>query len=214
MKQPVDADEAFINAHTVLEYPALVPGILLYLATEITPLWQASEAFLHSHNVAPPFWAFAWPGSQALAVYVAQNPALVAGKRVLDFAAGSGLAAIACARAGAVVAAADIDPLARVAMRMNAAVNGVALDILAEDVVGQDCRWDVILCGDVCYEAPMAAHILPWLRRCAAQAVVIIADPGRNYAPKGDFIELARIRVPTSLDLEEGTNRDVTVMQL
>ncbi|OYV32420.1 MAG: nicotinamide N-methylase [Acidocella sp. 20-61-6] len=203
-----------MRAHTVLECPALVPGILLYSATEITPLWQASEAFLHRHNVAPPFWAFAWPGSQALACYVAQHPALVAGKRVLDFAAGSGLAGIACARAGAMVEVADIDSLARVAMQMNAAANEVVLDILTEDVVGQDCRWDVILCGDICYEAPMTAHILPWLRQCAGQAVVIIAEPGRSYAPQGDFIELARICVPTSLDLEEGTSRDVTIMQL
>ncbi len=208
------ADERFIRQFTALSSPAFVPGILLHLATEITPLWQASEAFLAQHNIAPPFWAFAWPGSQALAHYVRSHPTLVAGKRVLDFAAGSGLAAIACAQLGADVEAADIDRLARVAMVMNAAVNGVAVRVLADDVVGQDCRWDVILCGDVCYEAPMTRHILPWLRRCAAHALVIIADPGRAYAPRAGFTELARLEVPTSLILEETTSRNVVLMQL
>lgn len=191
-----------------------MPGILLCLATEITPLWQATEAFLQQHNIAPPFWAFAWPGSQALAHYVTANPHIVAGKRVLDFAAGSGLAAIACAKLGAEVEAADIDRLAKVAMGMNAAANGVALEVLAEDVVGQDCRWDVILCGDVCYEAPMTRHILPWLRRCAAHALVIIADPGRAYVPRDGFTELARFVVPTSLVLENATSRQVVLMRL
>ncbi|HQU05241.1 MAG TPA: 50S ribosomal protein L11 methyltransferase, partial [Acidocella sp.] len=145
---------------------------------------------------------------------VTANPHIVAGKRVLDFAAGSGLAAIACAKLGAEVEAADIDRLAKVAMGMNAAANGVALEVLAEDVVGQDCRWDVILCGDVCYEAPMTRHILPWLRRCAAHALVIIADPGRAYVPRDGFTELARFVVPTSLVLENATSRQVVLMRL
>ena len=91
-----------------------MPEIALHLATEITPIWQATEAWLEREGVAPPFWAFAWPGSVAMARLILDRPALVAGKRVLDFAAGCGLAAIAAARAGAaLVEAAEIDPLAR-----------------------------------------------------------------------------------------------------
>ena len=115
----------------------LVPEIVLHLATEITPIWQATEAWLTETGIAPPFWAFAWPGSQALARISSDMPELAAGRRVLDFAAGCGLAAIACAKAGAVsVEAAEIDPLAIAATRLNAAGNGV--DVLAEtrDVVG------------------------------------------------------------------------------
>ena len=162
----------------------------------------------------PPFWAFAWPGSEALAHHVAVNPALVAGKKVLDFAAGSGLAGIACARAGAaLVEAAEIDPFAAAAIALNAAENNCDITVLLDDVVGARCRWDVLLCGDVCYEAPMARHIMPWLRRCAAQAVVLMADPGRKYAPSHDML-LARYEMPTSLELEDTESRWVGLMRL
>src|SRR6185437_12243301 len=160
----------------------LVPEIALHLATEITPIWQATEAWLAMHNVDPPFWAFAWPGGQALARHVLDNPAAVAGRRVLDFAAGCGIAAIACAMAGAAsVEAAEIDPLARAAIALNAKANAVTIAVPDADIVGVPCRWDLILCGDVCYEAPMTAHILPWLRRMAQQTTVWLADPGRTY---------------------------------
>jgi predicted nicotinamide N-methyase len=192
-----------------------VPEIHLYLASELTPLWQATEDFLRQHNMQPPFWAFAWPGSEALALHITQNPELVRGKRVLDFAAGCGLAALACLRAGAAhVEAAEIDPLAAAAMRLNAEANGVELEVLLGDIVGTPCRWDVILCGDVCYEAPMTRHILPWLAACAREVPVIIADPGRKYLPSARGKALAEIVVPTSLELEDTQQRIVTLFQL
>ncbi len=213
MKPALNA-AAFIRQHTTLTCPAFAPGIYLYLASEITPLWQATEDYLSRHNIAPPFWAFAWPGAQALVWYIRSHPALVAGKTVLDFAAGSGLAAIACAQAGAQVEAVDIDKLASAAMALNAAANGVNITILEGDIVGSACRWDVILCGDVCYEAPMAGHILPWLRECAAKACVIIADPGRAYAPRDGLTEMARVSVPTLLELEDTPSREVVLWRL
>jgi predicted nicotinamide N-methyase len=209
------ARRSFVIHHTALGCAKLVPSIKLHLASEITPLWQASEAFLETHNISPPFWAFAWPGSEALAWYVTANPGLVAGLRVLDFAAGSGLAAIACAKAGAArVAAAEIDPLACAAIRLNAGLNDCQVAVMEGDIVGQACAWDVILCGDVCYEAPMTRHILPWLRQCADAATVIIADPGRAYAPPDGCTTIAGIDVPTSLDLEDATSRRVTLLRL
>jgi predicted nicotinamide N-methyase len=204
----------FILGHTALGHSALVPDIKLYLATEITPLWQATEMFLEENNIAPPFWAFAWPGSEALARYVTDQPQLVAGRRVLDFASGCGLAAIAAAKAGAAVEAAEIDPLACSAIALNADRNGCPVKLLEGDVVGQACRWDVILTGDVCYEAPMTRHILPWLRDCARTASVIIADPGRTYVPQKGAQALARMQVPTSLELEDATSRLVTLLRL
>ncbi|HWX47583.1 MAG TPA: 50S ribosomal protein L11 methyltransferase, partial [Roseomonas sp.] len=139
----------FIAAHTALARPALVPEIELHLATEITPIWQATEEWLAERDIEPPFWAFAWPGSQALARLILDGAIPVAGRRVLDFAAGGGLAAIAAARAGAArVEAAEIDPLAIAATRLNAAHNGVAVEATAADVVGQPRRWDTVLAGD------------------------------------------------------------------
>ena len=209
------APEAFLRANTALSRARLCPDIALHLATEITPIWQATESWLRETNTEPPFWAFAWPGSEALARHIRDHPALVAGKRVLDFAAGCGLAAIACVQAGAAaVDAAEIDPLAIAAIALNAAENHVRINAFGEDVVGSPCRWDVILCGDVCYEAPMTAHILPWLRNCSARAEVWVADPGRAYLPRSGMIEQARYTVPTTVELEDRTERTVTLYRL
>ena len=205
---------AFIRAHTEPGRAALVPEIVLHLASEITPLWQATEEWLAARNLDPPFWAFAWPGGQALARQVLDHPGLVAGRRVLDFAAGCGIAAIACARAGAAsVEASEVDPLARAAIALNAGANDVAVG-LAADVVGEPCRWDTILCGDVCYEAPMTARILPWLRAMAREAAVIVADPGRAYLPRVGLDAFARYVVPTSRELEDREEREVALYRL
>jgi predicted nicotinamide N-methyase len=205
----------FIRRNTVPGTAPLVPEISLHLASEITPIWQATEDWLNAHAVNPPFWAFAWPGGQALARHVLDNPGVAAGKRVLDFAAGGGIAAIACARAGAaLVEAAEIDDLASAAIRLNAAANGVGVTVVESDVVGSACRWDLILCGDVCYEAPMTGHIMPWLREMARMADVWIADPGRAYLPKAGLSEIARYRVPTLLELEDRVERDVVLYRV
>ena len=208
--------EEFVAQHTEISRAPLVPEVALHLASEITPIWQATEAWLAEQNIEPPFWAFAWPGGQALARAVFDQPSLVAGKRVLDFAAGCGIAAIAAAQAGAVmVEAAEIDPLALAAVRLNAALNGVAVATPPGDVVGAPCRWDVIFAGDVCYEAPMTAHILPWLRGLvAAGAEVLIADTGRAYLPKAGLDPIARYSVPTTRELEDRDSREVTIHRL
>lgn len=206
--------EAFVRAQTVVDRAPLVPEIALHLASEITPIWQATEDWLAKRNLEPPFWAFAWPGGQALARHILDHPELVAGRRVLDFAAGGGIAAIACARVGATVEAAELDPIAGCAIRLNAGVNAVSVEVTIGDIVGAACRWDLILCGDVCYEAPMTAHILPWLRQLVGSAEVWIADPGRAYLPRGGLTALAAYRVPTTLELEDRTERQVVLYRL
>ncbi len=205
---------AFIRAHTVVARAPLVPEVRLHLATEITPIWQASEDWLQRAGIEPPFWAFAWPGAQALARSILDQPSLVRGRRVLDFAAGSGLAAIACALTGATVEACEIDPMAIVAIRMNAALNDAVVSPVAGDVVGQTCRWDLILCGDVCYEAPMTRHILPWLRAMTRSCEVWVADPGRAYVPVYNLDLLGTYDVPTSMELEDRTMRRTRISRL
>ncbi len=207
--------QAFIAAHTTLARAPLVPEILLRLATEITPIWQATEDFLRCHGLEPPFWAFAWPGSQAMARHVLDHSGCVAGRRVLDFAAGGGLAAIACALAGAAcVDAVEIDPVATAATVLNAAANAVAINAFTADLTGTPNRWDLILCGDVCYEAAMTGRIMPWLRAMAAAgAEVWIADPGRAYLPAG-LHPFARYDVPTTRELEDTDMRRTTLYRI
>ena len=207
---------SFIRAQTAIETPSLVPEIRLHLASAVTPLWHATEATLEAKQLPPPYWAFAWPGGQALARYLFDHPALVAGKTVLDFGAGSGLVAIAAAKAGASRSiAAEIDPFAIAAMRLNAELNQVAIETEARDIIGDDQGWDVILIGDMCYERPLAERLTPWLRQLAARgATVLLGDPGRAYLPKTGLTKLADYAVPTSLDLEDRTVRETVIWQL
>ena len=209
--------QAFIVANTQLAATQACPEIRLHLATEITPLWQATEDLLRRTNLAPPYWAFAWVGGQALARYILDQPELVAGRRVLDFAAGCGIAAIAAAIAGAQSAeAAEIDPMAMAAIGLNAQANGVAVGLTDRDPLDGDGEdWDLILAGDVCYERPMAETVFAWLRRAAAGgATVLMADPGRAYLPATGLLRVAGYTVPCSLDLEDRTSRDVTIYRI
>lgn len=208
---------AFIRANTALTAPPLVPEIRLHLATEITPLWQATETMLATSQLPPPYWAFAWAGGQALARYVLDHPELVRGRDVLDFGAGSGLLSIAAAQSGArSVSAAEIDPVAAEAIAFNAAVNDVAVAIDTTDIIGRrPAPWQVILVGDMCYERPLAERLTNWLRELAQDGVtVLLGDPGRNYVPKSGLEALARYRVPTPLDLEDREWREGVVWRL
>jgi predicted nicotinamide N-methyase len=207
---------AFIQAQTAIAAPPLTPEIRLHLATEITPIWEATEATLAQMNLAPPYWAFAWAGGQALTRFLLDHPDWVKGKRVLDFAAGSGLSAIGAAKAGAAhVQAAEIDGYAIAAIALNARINNVAIDLVREDLVGVEPRWDVVLAGDVCYERPMAERVIAWFRALAGRGVdILMGDPGRAYLPQSGLVELARYQVPTSLELEDRTMRETIVWRL
>lgn len=211
---------SFIAAQTRPARAPLVPEIQLHLATEVTPLWQATEATLARHNLPPPYWAFAWPGGQALARHVLDDPEFVRSRRVLDFAAGCGIAAIAAALCGAEVTAAEIDAVAAAALAMNAALNGIAITVARADLTAREPAaaardWDVILAGDVFYERPMAGRVWPWLVGLAASgATVLVADPGRAYLPKDGLLELERYIVPTSRDLEDRESRETRVFRV
>ena len=195
----------------------LRPDILLWQATEITPIWQATEEWLQRNGVPPPFWAFPWAGGQAVARLIGDDPALVAGKRVLDFAAGSGLIAIAAMKAGAAaVTAVEIDPFAVAASVMNADLNGVVITALAADIIGQRLPdVDVLLAGDVCYERPFAEAALAWFRDLTRAGIkVLVGDPGRAYLPAQGLDKVATYRVPTTRELEDREVRETNVWQV
>jgi predicted nicotinamide N-methyase len=205
--------ENFIRANTALSAPPLVAEVRLYLASEVVPLWRKTEQELEAEGVSPPYWAFAWAGGQALARYVLDHPDVVRGRRVLDFGSGSGLVAIAAAKAGArSVLATDVDVFAAAACRLNAKANGVRLKVTAEDVIGTRGDWQTILIGDMCYERPLAERLLDWLRaRAAAGVTVLLGDPGRTYFPKTGVERLELYRVQTTRDLEDREIRETGV---
>ncbi|MGH7014475.1 MAG: class I SAM-dependent methyltransferase [Stellaceae bacterium] len=211
----MSSEADFVRGNTAVATPPLVPEIRLHLATEVTPLWQATEAALRQAQLPPPYWAFAWAGGQALARHLLDHPALVAGRRVLDFGAGSGLVAIAAAKAGARVTAAEPDRFAVAAVALNAALNDVAVAVETGDVLAEDTDWDTVLAGDMCYERPLAERLIPWLAaRARSGALVLLGDPGRAYLPTRGLETLARYWVPTPLDLEDREARETTVWRL
>jgi predicted nicotinamide N-methyase len=209
--------EAFIRANTKLLSPPLVPEIKLHLAEESLPIWQKTEEELGQMNVPPPYWAFAWAGGQALARYLLDNPHCVAGKRVLDLGSGGGLSAIAAKQAGAAaVMAADIDPMALVAIGLNAAANSVAIETTTDDLLARPpAAVDVVLVGDLFYERALADRTLAFIEAAAAGgALVLIGDPQRNYCPKDRFATLAEYRVPVTRDLEDAEIKKTAVWRL
>ncbi|HKR89056.1 MAG TPA: methyltransferase [Phenylobacterium sp.] len=208
MIEPTPAGRrAFVAAHTRLQRPPHTPELELHLADEITPVWRMTEEALEEIGLPPPFWAFAWAGGQALARYLLDHPQIVAGKQAVDFAAGSGIVAIATLKAGARrVLAADIDLFCEAAVGLNAQRNGVSVDFTADNLLDlPPPAWaDVILAGDICYEKPLAERVLAWLGEArAAGATVLIGDPGRSYFPRQGLEKLAEYQVPTSRELED-----------
>lgn len=221
MSDPHAAD--FIRANTrPLAVPSL-PLITLYQADEVTPLWLMTETDLSTERLAPPFWAFAWSGGQALATYVLEHPETVAGKRVLDLACGSGLVGIAAARSGAArVWCNDIDPYAEAAVALNADLNGVHIDFLSGDLLAgssgavvDSLNLDVILAGDICYEKSMTDAMLTFLGSARAKnATVLVGDPHRTYFPTTGFRKLADYCVRTIADIEDAAEKPAAVWEL
>jgi len=207
----------FILANTRLQAPPHTPELRLHLADEVTPIWRLTEEELGELGLPPPFWAFAWAGGQALARYLLDHPGEVAGKRVLDFATGSGLVAIAAMKAGAAeVLAADIDPFCAAAVALNVDANAVAVAFTDADLLDAAApAADVILAADICYEQPLAGRVMAWLGAARARgARVLIGDPGRSYFPKSGLVHLAEYRVPTTRELEDAEVKRTSVWTL
>ena len=207
----------FVQQNTAVARPPLVPEIVLHLATEVTPIWQATEESLARFGTPPPFWAFAWAGGQALARYLLDHPETVAGREVLDIGSGSGIVAIAAAMAGAArVVAAEIDPFAAAAIGLNTALNGVAIAVETRDLLDRAAAgWAVVLAGDVCYEEPMSSRVIGLLRRTALRGrLALLGDPGRAYLPREGLVELARYDVPTSRELEDREAKEGIVWEV
>ena len=211
----MELDE-FIRANTVVEAPPLVPEIRLHLATELTPLWYATESYLNLQNIGAPFWAFAWVGGQALARYILDRPSVVEGLYIVDIGSGGGIVSIAAALAGAKhILALDIDPMAEMVCRMNAELNGVSDQITTEtaDAITYDLSpFDLILVGDVCYtrgeSKELAAHVQ------AEIAPVLFGDPGRQFMPRKDLEHLAAYSVPTSKEIEADDISEASVWRM
>jgi len=208
---------AFILENTRLQAPPHAPELRLYLADEVTPIWRLTEEALEEMGLPPPSWAFAWAGGQALARYVLDHPHVVAGKRVVDFATGSGIVAIAAMKAGAAeVLAADIDVFCGAAVALNAAANGVTVTFTDANLLeAPPPAADVFLAGDICYEQPMAGEVMGWLGEArAAGAEVLIGDPGRTYFPRSGLVKVAEYEVPTTRELEDFEVKKTSVWTL
>jgi predicted nicotinamide N-methyase len=200
-----------VCASTELRTTPFVPEVMLYCAEDAYSIWEFTDS---GDGTAPmPFWSFPWAGGQALARYVLDHREFVAGRRVLDVAAGSGLVAIAAAKAGArEVVANDVDPFATAAQQLNAGVNGVSIQVSTADLLDEDADADVVLAGDVCYERGLADRMLGFLSRARLRgAEVLLGDPGRSYLPRERLEQVATYDVPTTLALEADQLKRTTI---
>ena len=215
--QTLEGRRAFILENTRVQPPPHTPELTLHLADEVTPIWRLTEEALAEIGLPPPFWAFAWAGGQALARYVLDHPDEVAGKRVLDFASGSGIVGIAAMKAGAGhVLASDIDPFCGAALAVNAELNGVRIDFTDQNLLAAPPPdVDVILAGDICYEKPLADQVMDWLAAAHVRGTrVLIGDPGRSYFPRVGLEKLAEYEVPTTRELEDREVKKTAVWTL
>lgn len=206
-----------VLSRTRLQSPPVVPELRLHLADDMDEAWASLQEELDDGELPPPFWAFAWLGGQAVARHVLDAPALVAGGSVLDLATGSGLCALAARLAGAVsVLAVDVDAFAIEAVGLNAAANGLDVEARCVDLLDtMPPAVDVVLAGDVFYDAVMSERVQPWLLAAArAGSRVVVGDPGRHYLPRALMTELASYDVPTTRELEGVEVKTVRVFEL
>lgn len=197
-----------VLAHTRLSAPPLVPEIPLHLASHSHDIWQSIEEGTADDHSKRPYWAFAWPGGQAMARYLIDNPALVSGRRILDLGCGSGIGAVAAMRAGAGKALAnDIDPLALVAARLNAEANGVVVETSADDILGEvPAGIDVILLADIVYEPDLNIRVAGFIEMAIRRKLpILFADRGTTRLPVRPLEKLAEYKAdvcPTMVDMQ------------
>jgi predicted nicotinamide N-methyase len=209
-----DVPAGFVRAHTHLRPPFAVPEVQLHVADDVVALWEAMETEGGGAGEAPPFWAAAWPGGQALARYVLDSPEVVAGRRVLDLGSGSGLVAVAALLAGAAsVVASDVDPFSHAAIALNAEANGVrGIEVVGDVLDDGPPDVDVVVAGDVCYDREMTERVLPWLWAAwTGGRTVLLGDPGRKYLPGEGLVAVAEYDVP---EVDDGQSRRTTVWRL
>ena len=197
---------SFVLRHTRLRPVPGLEELRLHLADEVLPLWRAAQLETGDPDAPLPYWAFAWGGGLAIARHLRDHPEAVAGRRVFDLGAGSGLVGIAALLAGAAsVTASDVDPFAAAAIEINARANGQRLAIVKRDVLDDEPPdVDVVLAGDCWYESLLAERIQPWLRRARAHGLdVLLGDPGRRYLPADELQGIATYEVRTTTELED-----------
>jgi len=206
--------QAFLSRVAPLTQTYLCSEIKLHLGKDLDQTWSYHEQYVQQQGLPPPYWSQVWPGGQALARYILDNPKFVAGLRVLDVGSGSGLCAIAAAKAGArTVQVADIDIHACRTVMINAHVNGVQLKTICSDLIGtQGDQWDVVLAADLWYERFLALRMTTWLKELSQSGVkVFLGDLGRAFLPRPGLHELAQYKVP---DLNNQEQRGMSLVRV
>ncbi len=207
---------AFVRDRCRLVPVPAIPEIRLYLADDVYGLWEQTERELRRGELPPPFWAFAWPGGQALARHVLDHPETVAGRTVLDLGSGSGLVAIAAAMAGATrVVASELDPIAVWAIRLNAQANGLVVEVTGDVLDTDGGTAGAVLAGDIWYERTLAARALGLLLRARDRGAIVLAgDIGRAFLPRAQMRQIASYQVPVPAELEDEPVKTVRILTL
>lgn len=200
--QPPSA--TWIREHTGITRPFLVPELKLWLATETSPLWRASEFDLEGWGIEEPYWAFAWPGGQALARYLLDHPQICVGKKVVDYGTGSGIVALAAAYVGAAeVLAVDIDPWSAAVVSLNAELNQLSVTPKVQDMTSRPpVHGDIVILADMSYDREMAETVKLWIQELRSNSVtVLLAEPNRGFLDTTIFERVAEYQSPSDIDV-------------
>jgi len=186
----------FIRENLTLKPAPSVREISLYTAHPASGLTRLAGT---DEDDEPPYWAYPWGGGIVLARHILDNPQIVRGRRVLDLGAGGGIVAIAAAKSGAAkVLAGEVDRVGRAALALNAEANGVAVEIIENDLLfGPPPPVDLILVGDLFYEQALARRVVAFLDRCVESGIeALVGDPGRTTLPRSRLTTLAEYPTP------------------
>lgn len=179
------------------------PQISLWLVEPETMRRPFSQEEINNIQENPAYWAFCWASGQVLARMILARPEWVAGKKVMDFGAGSGVVAIACALAGAKeIIACDIDQHAMTACQANAALNSVQLRT-HNDLFNFNEPLDILFAADVLYDQAN----LPLLDAFISKAQEVVVADSRikdfDYPPYRPISCSVSSTVPDLDEIEE-----------
>ncbi|XP_041378953.1 electron transfer flavoprotein beta subunit lysine methyltransferase-like [Gigantopelta aegis] len=184
----------------------MTPELKLHLITPKCKLWWSKG---DNSPFCDPYWAFYWSGGQVISRYILDHPSQFLDKCVLDVGAGCGASAIAAAKTGAKTAISnDVDEVAGIAAKMNAKLNDVSVQIDTCNLIGQTGRgWDVVLLGDMFYDASFADTVIQWVTTLMKNNTeILIGDPGRlpllTHPVKNTLTKVAEYKLPYELARE------------
>jgi len=158
-----------------------------YYAPDPIAVQVAYETRIGKDPQAPfPFWTKVWPSAQALAQFLIDHPEYIAGRKVMELAAGLALPALVAARFASHVECSDYLPEAVAVIKSSVAHNRLQnVDCMIRNWANmpEDVHTDILLLSDVNYAPDQFEALYKLMERfLTAGVVILLATPHRLTA--------------------------------